>query len=112
LIPANTFSIGFPKRDLRLSPWHAFVYKRRYWLKPFNAAEFYDTITQYDIGKEVRYYHLECPNYLKDNLICDDSIVESFSANQINHIKERLYTWDSHKKAYTRYAGPVEKSHI
>ena len=110
LIPANTFAPGSPKNNLHLSPWHAFVVKRGYWLKPFNAAEFYEAVVQYDVGKEVNYYHLECPNYLKDNLICEGTVVESFSGNQINAMKGRIYTWNRQNKAYTRYSGPIEKN--
>lgn len=102
LIPANSISRGVPKKDLRLSPWHAFMVERGYWFKPSTAAQLYSTIKQYDIGKEVTYYHLECPNYLDDNLICDDTVVESYSGNQLSAMKGSIYTWCKSKRAYTR----------
>jgi len=110
LIPANTFAQGSPKYDLRLSPWHAFSVEKGYWMKPFNAAEFNSNIKQYDIGKEIQYYHIECPNYLTDNLVCNGTLVESYSGKQLNGMKGRVYTWCASKQAYIRYAGSTEKS--
>ena len=102
LIPANTFSKGNPKNDLRLSPWHGFQIKRGYWLKPFVASLMYKSIIQYDLEKEITYYHLECPNYFTDNLVCNGTVVESYSGDQLNGMKTGTYNWNSTNKAYTR----------
>jgi len=105
LIPANTFSAGSPKRDLHLSPWHAFQVKKGFWLKPKLASILYENVVQYDLDKDVTYYHLECPNYFKDNLICNGSIVESFAGEQLNAMKGRVYTYNKQHKLLTRIAG-------
>ena len=104
LIPKNSLARNVPATDLRLSPWHAICLGNGLWQKPQSAAELNPgSVTQYDIGKDVQYYHFEAPNYFTDNFICEGTVVESFGAKQVSE-KERPYTWSAKYKAYTRSA--------
>lgn len=82
LIPARTFG-KFPVKDLTLSPNHAFQSRPGVWQIPKYAAEHLPEIRQIDIGKPVTYYHIETPNYFKDNLVVDGTVVESYAAKQV-----------------------------
>ena len=102
LIPKNSLAHNVPVADLRLSPWHAISLGEGLWMKPQSAAELNPgSVTQYDIGKDVHYYHFEAPNYFTDNFICDGTVVESFSAKQATG-KGRSYTWSPKHLAYKR----------
>ena len=104
LIPKNSLARNVPVADLHLSPWHAISLGKGLWQKPQSAAELNPgSVTQYDIGKNVQYYHFEAPNYFTDNFICEGTVVESFGAKQVSE-KERPYTWSAKYKAYTRSA--------
>jgi len=89
------------KADLYLSPLHAFQIKKGLWQIPKYAALSDTSIQQYDIGKPVTYYHLECPNFFTDNLIVDGCVVESFAANQAKGLKT-LYKYNATLKGFTR----------
>lgn len=109
-IPKNSLARNVPANDLRLSPWHAICLGNGLWQKPQSAAELNPgSVTQYDIGKDVQYYHFEAPNYFTDNFICEGTVVESFSSKQLIG-KARPYTWSAKYQAYTRYKGNSKKS--
>jgi hypothetical protein len=105
LISKNSISLGCPKTDLRLSPWHAFQMKKGLWMKPMSAFELGMPVQQYDLGKSVTYYHFEAPNFFKDNFICEGTVVESFGVFQIKDMKGRPYTYNANLKGYTRAAS-------
>ena len=107
LVPKATFGL---QQDLRLSPWHAFQIKKGLWMKPQTASELYDTVKQYDVGKQMTYYHLETPNYFKDNLVANGTTVESFANQQLKNITTRPYTYNATLKAYTRISGKPTKA--
>jgi hypothetical protein len=110
LLPKNSLSPSCPKADLRLSPWHAIQMKKGLWMKPMSAFELGAPIQQYDIGKSVTYYHFEAPNFFKDNLVCDNTVVESFGGLQLADVKGRVYNYNPKMKAYTRLvAKPTSK---
>jgi len=109
-IPARTFG-AYPKTDIQLSPQHAFSIGKGLWHIPLVAAERYPAIRQYDIGKEMIYYHLECPDYFRDNLMYNGTVVESFANKQLTSFKALVYTWNATKAAYTRCSkGAVRAS--
>jgi len=87
--------------DLCLSPLHAFQIKKGLWQIPMYAAKQTESVCQYDIGKPVTYYHLECPNFFTDNLIVDGCVVESYGANQVKGLKT-LYKYNAMLKGFTR----------
>ena len=109
LVPKHVFGL---QQDLRLSPWHAFQIRKGVWMKPQTASELYDSVIQYDVGKTVTYYHLETPNYFKDNLVCNGVIVEAYAGNQLMGMKSRMYHYSSTLKGYTRLATPAPQRRL
>ena len=103
LIPKNSLGPFMPPNDLRLSPLHAFRLQPDLWHIPKYAARENTQIRQYDIGKPITYYHLECPNYFTDNLMADGCIVESYGRNQVEE-GSTLYTYDRRRKGFVRTA--------
>lgn len=99
LIPAHTFGRNSPPADLRLSPLHAFQIKKGVWQIPRFANN--SRATQYGIGEAVTYYHLECPNFLRDNLVAEGCVVESFAGKQIP-AGITVYTPSRRLDGYTR----------
>jgi len=112
LIPANTFGKKSPPSDIILSPTHAIQVRKGVWEKPRYAAEEYSIIRQVDIGKEITYYHFEAPDYLRDNFIVENSIVESFSGKQYKGLKDRFYKFNKTLKGYTRISSGSAKLRI
>jgi hypothetical protein len=112
LIPKNSLARNVPAADLRLSPWHAISLGNGLWQKPQTAAELNPgVLTQYDVGKDVQYYHFEAPNYFTDNFICSGTVVESFGSKQVSE-KEKPYTWSEKHQAYTRNMPAKAKKHV
>ena len=56
-----------------------------------------ERIEQISIGNPVTYFHLECPQYLRDNLIVDGTVVESYGGKS-----KSPYTYSESLKGYTR----------
>ena len=81
-IQAGTFGRNLPKKDLHLSARHAVQDAKGRWQMPKYLAKFRSTVTQYGIGTSVTYYHIECPNYYRDNLVAEEVVVESFNNKQ------------------------------
>jgi hypothetical protein len=103
LIPKNSLGPFMPAADLRLSPLHAFRLQPDLWHIPKYAALENKQIKQYDVGKPITYYHLECPNYFTDNLMADGCIVESYGRNQVAE-ESTLYAYDQRRKGFVRTA--------
>jgi len=95
-IPAGT--LGQPN-DMYLSPMHAIQKVKGEWHIPFVLAKYIPAVKQYDVGKPVTYYHIECPNYLRDNLVYDGAVVESFGNKQAVN---SAYEWNPKKMSFTR----------
>jgi hypothetical protein len=91
-----------PPADLRLSPLHAFQTKKGLWHAPryaFNAKA-----QQYGVGIPVTYYHVECPNYFRDNLIVDGCVVESYAGKQVRD-PTKIFTFVPRYQALIRSSG-------
>lgn len=104
-IPAHSFGRNAPAANLRLSPFHAFQIKKSVWQIPCFAAKENKNIRQYGLGEPITYYHLECPNYFRDNLIVDGCVVESFAGKQVPK-GIMVYTQNLRLGGYTRVSGP------
>jgi hypothetical protein len=100
LIPKGSLGHGIPKQDLRLSPNHAIRISKGVWVIPRLAKDIFKQIKQYDVGKPITYYHLETPNFYKDHLVCNESIVESYAGKQMESVKQELYY---QKNLYAHY---------
>jgi hypothetical protein len=51
------------------------------WQKTQDLATKNPCVIQYDVGKDVTYYHIECPDYYTDDLQTEDVVVESYYRN-------------------------------
>jgi hypothetical protein len=98
-IKANTFG---KHNQICLSGGHAFKDNKGLWQFPMFCKN--PNIQQYDIGKTVTYYHIECPNYFTDNLIAEGLVVESFRNGKSAHKQE--YTWNNSLTGFIRKQEP------
>jgi hypothetical protein len=78
-IPAGTLGNHSPSRDLHLTGNHAIKDSNGVWQIPKYLAQKNPEIQQHSVGTIVTYYHLECPNYMKDNLIAEGVTAESLN---------------------------------
>lgn len=104
-IAAGALGHTLPARDLRLSPRHAIKDNRGIWQIPKFLASRNPNVKQYGVGESVTYYHIECPNYYKDNLIAEGSEVESFRNKQGG--KGVTYVWNYDITGWER-VGPKD----
>lgn len=107
IIPAHAFGRNAPAAELRLSPLHAFQIRKGVWQSGRTANN--PNVKQYDIGKDVTYYHLECPNYFRDNLVVDGCVVESFAGKQVAE-HSVVYTPCPRLGGFTRASGSGSSS--
>ena len=98
-VPKGTFGL---QNDLVLSPDHAFQIRKGLWMLPKRAALLSDRVEQVGVGEPVTYYHLECPSYLRDNLVVDGAVVESYGGKA-----KSPYTYSESLKGYTR-SNPIK----
>jgi Hint domain len=105
MIPAGTFGAKSPAANLVISPLHAIQSRKGVWQIPKYAAHTFEGITQINIGKSVTYYHVELPNFFKDNIVTDGTIVESFGASQVSGLKN-VYKFNSKINGFTRISKP------
>jgi hypothetical protein len=97
-----------PAKPLHLSPLHAFQIKPNVWWCAKEAAKLSPKIQQYGLGEPITYYHVECPNFLRDNLVADGVVVESFAANQLTKTeKHNLYKFSKALNGFVR-SNPTE----
>ncbi len=93
-IPAGALGPRAPAKPLHLSPLHAFQIRPNVWWNAQEAAKVSDKLEQYGLGEPITYYHVECPNFLRDNLVADGVVVESFAAGQLTTAqKHNLYKY-------------------
>jgi hypothetical protein len=103
-VPANALGPRQPRRTLHLSPDHAFQIRPNVWFTPKLAAGRSVAIRQYGLGEPVTYYHVECPNFFRDNLVADGVVCESFGCNQAKGLKS-LYRYAPTLGGYTRVSN-------
>jgi hypothetical protein len=105
VVPKGSLGHNSPSATLTLSPDHAFLVRKGVWMLPIRAAQLSSKVKQIGVGEPVAYYHLECPNYLQDNLVVDGVVVESYAANQLGC--KSPYTYSESLKGYTRSSMAV-----
>ncbi len=110
-IPAYTLGKRQPK-DLTVSPLHAIQIKKGVWEIPADAAQRYPQIKQVGVGEPITYYHIETPNYFRDNLVANGAVVESFGGNQKHRIpaNKYLYSYSKVHGGYVRYEPATTRS--
>jgi hypothetical protein len=57
-------------------------------------------VQQYGLGESVEYFHIECPNFFKDNLVVNGATVESFKGRQGAH--GVVYAWNRDLSGFVR----------
>jgi len=102
LIAAHSFGRNAPSAELRLSPLHAFQIRKGVWQSGRTANN--PNVKQYAIGEDVTYYHLECPNFFRDNLVANGCVVESFAGKQVAE-NTIIYTPCPRLGGFTRASG-------
>jgi hypothetical protein len=102
-IPAGAMGPKAPAKPLHLSPLHAFQVRPNVWWCAKEAAKHSPKIQQYGLGEPITYYHVECPNFLRDNLVADGVVVESFAAHQLTKAeKHNLYKFSKVLNGFVR----------
>ena len=99
LVPAHSFGHNSPPTDICLSPLHAFQIKKGLWMNCQYANN--KAVQQYAVGQPITYYHIECPNFFRDNLLANGCVVESFAGRQVANPKN-IYTFNSRLGGFTR----------
>jgi hypothetical protein len=89
-IPSGALGNLIPQKDIHVSPRHAVKDRKGRWQIPKYLGT---KAIQYGIGESVTYYHVECPNYYRDNLIAEGMEVESYKNRQ--GAPGVLYMWDN-----------------
>jgi surface protein len=80
-IATGALGPNLPIRDMYLSGQHMIKDAAGIWQKTQDLAVKTPLVTQYDVGKEVTYYHIECPDYFADDLVSEEVVVESYYRN-------------------------------
>lgn len=111
LLPADSLGKNVPQNDLLLSPLHAIQLRPGLWHIPKYAALSNKQITQPIIGAPTTYYHIELPNYFTDNIIAEDTVVESFGATQIKGL-QTVYKYNSMLQGFTRVSKIFSKHQV
>ena len=103
-IEPGAFGKNIPKEIIRLSPTHKILIRKGVWTSPEWATQINERVKQYGIGEPVTYYHIECDNYLKDNLVTEGLIVESFGTQKSAKGLKDIYKWSTKLNGFTRIA--------
>lgn len=106
-IEAGSLGANYPPRALTLSPLHALLDPTGVWHIPKAAAKHNPGIQQYGVGKPITYYHIECPDFYRDNLLAEGAVVESFKNRQ--GTRTVVYEWVSSLNGFRRI--PKEDSY-
>jgi len=108
-VNAGALGHQYPPHDLHVSGNHAITDSRGVWQFPYQLAKTNPNVQQYGIGESIKYYHLECPNYVTDNLVAEWTVVESFKNKQKT---KRVYMWNTHIQGYTRTTTTKKNTNI
>ena len=101
-IDANAFGYGLPAATICLSPTHKVQFKRGLWISSERAARVNPSVKQYGVGEPITYWHIECEDYLRDNLICEGMVVESLATPKNYSGNGKVYTWSDRLGGFTR----------
>jgi hypothetical protein len=102
LIQPHAFGHNAPSAPIRLSANHKIQMRKGLWTSPEKAVLSNPLVKQCAIGGPVTYYHIECEDYLKDDIVTEGLVVESLGTVKATGGRSDIYTWSSRKNAYTR----------
>lgn len=111
-IEAGAFGPHNPKADICLSPRHKVQIRKGVWISPEIASKTNKKVRQYGIGEPVTYWHIQCKDYLKDNLVCEGMVIESFGTRNNYHGPSKIYTWNKRLGGFTRPASNLSVARI
>ena len=126
-IMPHAFGRNVPVGQLCLSPTHKVCIRKGLWLPPDLASTTNPLVQQYGVGSRVEYIHIACNNFLRDNLVAEGAVIESFgtvetifgpgNASEVAAFDTfdtfdtfefdiedlaNIYTWNDHLGGYTR----------
>lgn len=109
-IMPNAFGRNAPSAPVCLSPMHKINIRRGLWQPPAQAAVLNPLVQQYGVGERVEYYHIECEDYFRDDLVTEGLVVESFGTvkavlgNAGGSVQDlaNIYTWNARSGGFTR----------
>jgi hypothetical protein len=102
VIQPHAFGRNKPLAPLYLSPTHKIQIRKGLWTSPQTAAKTNTLITRMPFGQSVTYYHIECENYLRDNVIAEGVVAESYGITAAKKAVGKFYTWNQKLGGYTR----------
>jgi hypothetical protein len=105
LIAAHAFGHNVPSAPVSLSPRHMIQMRKGLWTCPRLASKTNTRVKQYGIGHPITYYHIQCESYLRDNIITEGMIVESYGTLKDTHGADSAYTWSKRFNALTRMSA-------
>ena len=113
VIQAGAFGKNLPLNPLRVSPTHKIQVPGRkgLWVSAESAASKNPMVQQYGVGEPVSYYHIQCPNFMKDNVIAEGLVTESFGTIEATNGVSDIYTWNTSLYGFTRTGyGSINKA--
>lgn len=102
VIEPHAFGHNMPEAQLYLSARHMVQIRKGVWTCAEDAAKTNPLVKRAMLGKPVTYYHVECEDYLKDNVIAEGMVAESYGTTKSYKGTKTPYTWNSKLDAYTR----------
>ena len=84
IIPQDSIYPSYPPKDIFLSADHK-IKTNHNWVTPKELSKYNPDVRQLNIGKPVKYYHIETPNYSIDHLVLEGTTIESFNAKSTNN---------------------------
>lgn len=103
---------NYPVTAFDISPTHAIAVPTGGWIIPKHAALSGIVAQQHRTGERLKYYHVELPEYLADNLVLEaGAVVESFGASWLRcqPASTVVYIFDHRRRVFDRPAPPLAK---
>jgi len=101
-VDTHAFGSNLPMAPLYISPSHKLQIQDGLWISPEVAVKNNSHVTQCPSGETVTYYHVACNDYLRDNVIAEGMVSESFGTYSTLKGKDDVYTWNATRGGFTR----------
>jgi len=101
-VDTHAFGRNLPMAPLYISPSHKLQIQDGLWISPEVAVKNNSHVTQCPSGETVTYYHVACNDYLRDNVIAEGMVSESFGTYSTLKGKDDVYTWNATRGGFTR----------
>jgi len=105
IILAHAFGRNNPRYPVSISGTHKFLLRKGVWMCAKVAVLKNPKVVQYGIGESVDYYHVKCVDYLRDNLVVEGLVAESYGTMKTTRGLQNVYTWNRKLDGFTR-VGP------